>query len=81
MSPGQIYRFEVDLSATAQVFQAGHRLRVQVTSSDFPRSDRNLNTGGPTGEEVQGQVAVNTVFHDAVRASHVVLPVIEGVPG
>ncbi len=80
MSPGQIYRFEVDLSATAQVFQAGHRLRVQVTSSDFPRSSRNLNTGGSCVEEVQGQVAVNTVFHDAVRASHLVLPVVPDQP-
>jgi putative CocE/NonD family hydrolase len=73
--PGQIYLFEVDMWATAQVFQAGHRLRVQVTSSDFPWYDRNLNTGGPFGEEVRGQVAVNTVFHDALRPSHVLLPV------
>jgi putative CocE/NonD family hydrolase len=75
MASGQIYRFEVDMWATAQVFQAGHRLRVQVTSSDFPWYDRNLNTGGPFGEEVRGQVAANTVFHDAMRPSHVVLPV------
>jgi predicted acyl esterase len=74
MVPGQIYRFEVDMWATAQVFQAGHRLRVQVTSSDFPWYDRNLNTGGPFGEEVRGQVAINTVFHDAMRPSHVMLP-------
>ena len=72
--PGQIYRFEVDMWATAQVFLAGHRLQVQVTSSDFPWYDRNLNTGGPFGEEVHGQVAANTIFHDAVRPSHVVLP-------
>src|SRR5262249_7917334 len=45
--PGRLYRFDVDLWATAQVFRAGHRLRVHVTSSDFPRYDRNLNTGGP----------------------------------
>ncbi len=77
MVPGQIYRFEVDMWATAQVFKAGHRLRVEVTSSDFPRYDRNLNTGGPFGEEVRGQVAVNTVFHDAMRASHLVLPVMK----
>ena len=75
MVPGQVYRFEVDMWATAQVFQAGHRLRVQVTSSDFPWYDRNLNTGGPFGEEVSGQVAVNTVFHDTLRPSHVLLPV------
>jgi len=76
MVPGQIYRFEVDMWATAQVFPAGHRLRVQVTSSDFPWYDRNLNTGAPFGEEVRGQVAVNTVFHDTLRPSHVLLPVI-----
>jgi putative CocE/NonD family hydrolase len=75
MVPGQIYRFEVDLLATAHSFQAGHRLRVQVTSSDFPRYDRNLNTGGPFEEEVRGQVAVNTVFHDRMRPSHLALPI------
>jgi len=75
MVPGQLYRFEVDMWATAQVFQAGHRLRVQVTSSDFPWYERNLNTGGPFADEVCGQMAVNTVFHDAARPSHVVLPV------
>ena len=78
MAPERIYRFEVDLWATAQVFSAGHRLRVAVTSSDFPRYDRNLNTGGAFGEEARGQVAVNTVFHDVMRPSHIVLPVISG---
>jgi putative CocE/NonD family hydrolase len=77
MVPGQIYRFEVDMWATAQVFQAGHRMRVHVTSSDFPWYDRNLNTGGAFGEQVYGQVAINTVFHDALRPSHVLLPVIQ----
>jgi putative CocE/NonD family hydrolase len=76
LHPGQLYRFDVDLGATGQVFQIGHRIRVEVTSSDFPRYDRNLNTGGPAGEEVRGQPAVNTVFHDAVRASQVVLSVL-----
>jgi putative CocE/NonD family hydrolase len=75
MVPGQIYQFEVDMWATAQVFQAGHRLRIHVTSSDFPWYDRNLNTGRPFGEEVHGQVAINTVFHDAARPSHLLLPV------
>jgi putative CocE/NonD family hydrolase len=76
MNPGEVYRFEIDLWSTAQVFQAGHRIRVEVTSSDFPRYDRNLNTGGPFGEEIQGQVAINTIFHDAERASHILLPII-----
>lgn len=74
MEPGAVYRFEIDMTVTAQTFLAGHRIRVQVTSSDFPRFDRNLNTDGPFGEEIEGQVAINTVFHDAERPSHVVLP-------
>jgi putative CocE/NonD family hydrolase len=76
LRPGQLYRFDVDMSATAQVFRAGHRVRVEVASSDFPRYDRNLNTGGAFGEEVCGQIAVNTIFHDALRASHILLPVL-----
>ena len=64
------------MTPTAQVFQAGHRLRVEVTSSDFPRADRNLNTGGPFGEETEWQVAVNTLFHDAERPSQLVLPLV-----
>lgn len=75
MKPGEMYRFEVDLWATAQVFQAGHRLRVEVTSSDFPRYDRNMNTGGRFGIETQGQIAHNTIFHDRAYASHILLPV------
>ena len=75
MQPGQVYRFEIDLQATAQVFQAGHQLRVEVTSSDFPRYDRNLNTGGAFGTEKQGRIANNTLFHDVLRASHILLPI------
>jgi predicted acyl esterase len=45
-----------------------------MTTSDFPRYDRNLNTGGPFGEETHGQVAANAVFHDALRPSHMVMP-------
>jgi hypothetical protein len=47
-----------------------------VTSGDFPGCDRDLNTGEPFGEGTHGQVAVNTVFHDGMRASHLVLPTI-----
>jgi putative CocE/NonD family hydrolase len=78
---GDVYRFDVDLWATAQVFLAGHRLRVEVTSSDFPRYDRNLNSGGPFGQAVRGQVAANTIFHDSPRASHLLLPVLAGADG
>lgn len=76
--PDEVYRFDVDLWAAAQSFLPGHRLRVQVTSSDFPRHDPNLNTGGLFGEETEGVVASNTVFHDESRPSHVLLPKIPG---
>ena len=76
LTPEEVYRFEVDLWSTAQVFKAGHRLRIHVTSSDFPRYDRNLNTGGPFGTESHSAVAVNTVFHDAGRPSHLSLPIL-----
>ena len=75
MKPGQAYQFEVDLAATAQVFRAGHRLRVQVASTEFPVRERNMNTGGVNSEEAVGRVARNTVFHDPARPSHLVLPV------
>jgi putative CocE/NonD family hydrolase len=76
LEPNHVYQFLVDLWSTAQVFKAGHRLRVQVTSSDFPRYDRNLNSGGLVASESHPVVAVNTVFHDAARPSHLVLPIL-----
>jgi len=77
MDPGKVYRFEIDLWATSNVFMPGHRIRVAVTSSCFPRFDRNLNTGGVINQEAVGQVAINTVFYDELRASCIVLPLIE----
>jgi putative CocE/NonD family hydrolase len=76
LTPGEVYPFTVDLWATANTFKAGHRIRVAVASSNFPRFDRNLNTGGEPGAEAVGLVATNTVYHDAPRPSHIVLPVI-----
>jgi putative CocE/NonD family hydrolase len=76
LTPHQVYEFVVDLWATANTFKAGHRIRVAITSSCFPRFDRNLNTGGVFGAEARGQVAINTVFHDALRKSQIILPVI-----
>jgi putative CocE/NonD family hydrolase len=75
MTPGQVYAFDVDLWSTSNVFLAGHRIRVAVTSSCFPRWDRNLNTGGPFGREAEGKPAINTIMRDRFRPSHIVLPV------
>ena len=61
---GSVYSFDIDMWATSNTFLPGHRIRVTVTSSCFPRFDRNLNTGGPIHKEAVGQQAINTIFHD-----------------
>ena len=72
---GEIERYDIDLWGTSYVFQKGHRVQVIVTSSDFPRWDRNMNTGGVNAQESVGKVALNTIYHDAEHPSHVLLPV------
>jgi len=78
MTPGEVYRLEIDLVATANVFAVGHRIRLEVASANFPRFDRNTNTGGVIATETEADFvrATNTVWHDELRASHLVLPVI-----
>lgn len=74
--PGEIYEIEIDLWATSYVVAAGHCLRVEISSSAFDRYDRNPNTGEAFGTAAKSQTATQTVFHDAVRPSHLILPVI-----
>jgi uncharacterized protein len=78
LEPGKAYELSIDLVATANVFKAGHRIRLEVSSSNFPRFDRNTNTGGTIATESEADcvVAVNHVFHDRDRPSHLVLPLI-----
>ena len=76
MKPGEVYRFEIDLVGTSVAFLKGHRIRVHVTSSHFPQFDRNPNTGAAFGTSAVVKVAEQTIYHDATRASHVLLPVI-----
>ena len=73
-----MYRFEIDLVGTSVAFLKGHRIRVHVTSSHFPQFDRNPNTGAAFGTSAAVKVAEQTIYHDAARASHVLLPVIPG---
>lgn len=75
---GEIHRLEIDLVATANVFRAGHRIRLEVSSSNFPRFDRNTNTGGVIARESAAdfRIAHNEIWHDESHASHLVLPVI-----
>ena len=78
VEPGAVDRYDVDLWATSMLFRRGHRLRVLLTSSDFPRYDRNPNTGALGVEAAGGEPALQRVFHDAQRPSHLVLPVVPG---
>ncbi len=75
IEPGKVYKYEVDLWATSMLFRKGHRIRVQVSSSNFPRFDRNSNAGGKGGPENYA-VAEQTVYHDSEHPSHILLPVI-----
>lgn len=76
LSPGEIYEIEITPFPTANVFKKGHRIRIDVSSSNFPRFDVNPNTGEPLGKNRRRIKADNTVYHDAARASHIVLPVV-----
>jgi putative CocE/NonD family hydrolase len=76
IEPEAVHEYRIDLGATSNVFQRGHRIRIEVSSSNFPRCDRNLNTGGSSGEDVEMIAATQTIFHDSERPSHIVLPVI-----
>ena len=77
MQKGKVYKVPVDLHATSWYLPAGHQLRVEVSSSDFPRFDRNLNTGGRNYDETAFKVAHNAVHHAGVQASRLILPVVK----
>ena len=74
--PGEIYHVVVDLWATSNVFLAGHRLRLEISSSNFPRFDRNLNTGEDQAASTKMQPATNTIYHDKEHPSALVLPIV-----
>ena len=76
LTPGQVEEYTLDLQCTSNVFRAGHRLRLEVTSSNFPLWDRNLNTGEDPNRSAAMQVAHQEVLHDAAHPSQLVLPVI-----
>jgi putative CocE/NonD family hydrolase len=77
MTPGEVYPIEIPLPPTSNLFKAGHRLRIDISSSNFPRFDLNPNTGEPVGKHTEVRTARNTVYLDADRPSHIVLPIIE----
>ncbi len=79
LHPGEIYELTLDLTATSNVFLPGHRIRLEVSSSNFPRYDRNSNTGGVIAQERLEDMApaLNTLHHGTAHPSRLVLPLIQ----
>ena len=76
MEPGTIYELTIEMEVTSNLFKEGHCIRLDLTSSNFPRNDRNLNTGGAIGMDSEMRPAHQTIHHSAEYPSHVILPVI-----
>ena len=76
LTPGARYEVRIDVGATGNVFLPAHRIRLEVSSSNFPRYDRNPNTGAPFATDATTVSARQTVFHERDAASHLILPVI-----
>ena len=72
---GEVYAITIDAGVTGNVFRAGHRIRLEISSSNFPHYDRNPNTGKPVADETKLRSATQTIYHDPTRPSHLLLPV------
>jgi len=79
MTPNTPYQFDLDLGYTATMMRPGHKLRLEISSSNFPMYERNLNTGASNESTSTTRVARNTVLHDATHPSFLTLPVVPGV--
>jgi putative CocE/NonD family hydrolase len=78
IEPGKVYEYTIDLGVTSNLFKKGHAIRLQITSSNFPLWDRNLNTGNNPATDTEMLTAQQTIFHDTAHPSHIVLPVVRG---
>ena len=78
MEPGEVYELTVSPMSTSASFEPRHRIRIEVSSSNFPRFARNLNTGGLNWNKSEGMAAVNTIHHSEAYPSQIRLPVVRG---
>ena len=76
IEPGKVYEYQIDVWSTSNVFLKGHRIRLEVSSSNFPRFDRNLNTGKSGADDSTFAKATNTVLHDSEHPSALILPIV-----
>ena len=79
VDPGKVYEYRIDVGVTGNVFLKGHRIRVEISSSNFPRFDRNPNTGHEFGVDAEMRQARQTIYHSKEYPSHILLPVIPGL--
>jgi putative CocE/NonD family hydrolase len=78
ITPGEVYEASIPCYPISNLFAGGHRIRLDISSSNFPRFDVNPNSGGPLGEPGPIVIADNTVYHAAGRPSHILLPLVPG---
>ena len=76
IEPNKVYEYQIDLWATSNLFKKGHKIRLEISSSNFPRFDRNTNTGGEIGTDETFESALQTIYHTKQYPSHVKLPII-----
>jgi putative CocE/NonD family hydrolase len=79
LTPDKVYEYEIEMTGTANVFQPGHRIRVDITSSNFPQFDRNPNTGEPLGTSTKTRIAKQSIHFGGTEISHILLPVVSGL--
>ncbi|SHO64222.1 CocE/NonD family hydrolase [Algoriphagus zhangzhouensis] len=77
MEDGKVYEVKMTPMSTSNYFEKGHQIRIEITSSNFPRFDRNLNTGGNNYDESEGVIATNSIHHGGIHPSRIVLPMIK----
>ena len=77
LQPGEVYELKLSPMVTSATFDTGHRIRIEVSSSNFPRFARNLNTGGNNYDEKEGVIAINSVHYSGEHTSRIVLPVVQ----
>ena len=81
VKPGEVVEYTINLGNSSQLFRRGHCIRIDISSSNFPMYDRNMNTGNPIGEDAEGIPAMQTVYHQRGCASYIDLPVIPSETG
>ena len=76
LKPGQVYKYTIKVWPTSNLFKAGHQIRLEISSSNFPMFDRNPNTGHPFGQDAELKVADQTILHDKDHPSMITLPIV-----